>query len=231
MAYLNKYKLLHKSQSGFRQKHSCQTALVKLVDDWAKCIDNGEMVGALFIDFRKAFDLVDHNILLRKLSLYKCTPSVLNWFKSYLSNRKQTIESETGFADFASVRSGVPQGSILGPTLFLIFINDLPLYLERCSCALFADDVTTPTHGKSVDTIEDNLQSEFENTLTWGKENKMQVHLTKTTSMLAGTRHQIHESRPLSIKAEDVNIQTVSKQKLLDVYIDEILTWNPQIDY
>ena len=65
MAYLNKYKLLHKSQSGFPQKHSCQTALVKLVDDWAKCIDNGEMVGALFIDFRKAFDLVDHNILLR----------------------------------------------------------------------------------------------------------------------------------------------------------------------
>ena len=231
MAYLNKYKLLHKSQSGFRQKHSCQTALVKLVDDRAKCIDNGEMVGALFIDFRKAFDLVDHNILLRKLSLYKCTPSVLNWFKSYLSNRQQTIESETGFAGFASVRSGVPQGSILGPTLFLIFINDLPLYLEHCFCALFANDVTTHTHGKSVDAIEDNLQSEFENTLTWGKENKMQVHLTKTTCLLAGTRHQTHESCSLSIKADDVYIQTVSKQKLLGVYIDQTLTWNPQIDY
>ena len=163
--------------------------------------------------------------------MYKCTPSVLNWFKSYLSNRQQTIESETGFAYFASVRSGVPQGSILGLTLFLIFINDLPLYLERCSCVLFADDVTTHTHGKSVDAIEDNLQSEFENTLKWGKENKMQVHLTKTTCMLVGTRHQIHESRPLSIKAEDVNIQTVSKQKLLGVYIDETLTWNPQIYY
>ena len=115
--------------------------------------------------------------------------------------------------------------------LFLIFINDLPLYLERCSCALFADDETTHTHEKSVDAIEDNLQSEFENTLTWGKENKMQVHLTKTTCMLAGTGNQIHESRPLSIKAEDVNIQTVSKQKLLGVYIDETLTWNPPKDY
>ena len=183
---------------------------------------------ALIIDFRKAFDLVDHNILLRKLSLYKCTPSVLNWFKSYLSNRQQTIESESGFAEFTSVRSGVPQGSILGPTLFLIFINDLPLYSERCSCALFADDVTTHTHGRIVGAIEDNLQSEFGNILTWGKENKMQVHLTKTICMLAGTRHQMHESRPQTIKAEDVNIQTVFKQKLLGVYIDETLTWNPQ---
>ena len=118
MAYLNEYMVLHESQSGFRQKHSCQTALVKLVDDWSKCIDNEKMIGALFIEFRKAFDLVDQNILLRKLSLYKCNPSVINWFKSHLSNRQQTIDSETGLVDFATVRSGVQQGPILGPTLF-----------------------------------------------------------------------------------------------------------------
>ena len=231
MAYLNKYKLLHENQSGFRQKHSCQTALVKLVDDWIKCIDNGEMIGALFIDFRKAFDLVDHDILLKKLSLYRCNSSALNWFKSYLSNRKQTIESEEGLADFANIRSGVPQGSILGPTLFLIFINDLPLYFKNCSSALFADDATAHTHSKNVDTIEDNLQDEFGNALTWSKENKMQVHFTKTTCMLAGTRQKINESRQLSIQADGINIQTVSKQKLLGIYIDETLSWNPQIDY
>ena len=113
MAYLNKYKLLHENQSGFRKNHSCQTALVKLVDDWTKFIDKGEMIGALYIDFRKAFDLVDHNILFRKLSLYRCSPSAINWFKSYLSSRQQTIESEEGLSEFAHVRSGVPQGSIL----------------------------------------------------------------------------------------------------------------------
>ena len=231
MAYLNKYKLLHENQSGFRQKHSCQTALVKLIDDWIKHIDNGEMVGALFIDFRKAFDLVDHSILLKKLSLYRCNSTVLNWFKSYLSNRQQTIESEAGLADFAHVRYGVPQGSILGPTLFLLFINDLPLYFNNCSSALFADDATAHTHSKNVDTIENNLQNEFGNTLLWSKDNKMQVHLTKTTCMLAGTRQRLNESRPLTIQADGINIQTVSQQKILGVYIDETLTWNPQIDH
>ena len=77
MAYLNKYKLLHDNQSGFKPKHSCQTALVKLINDWMKCIDKGDLVGALFIDFRKAFDLVDHAILLNKLALYKLNPSAI----------------------------------------------------------------------------------------------------------------------------------------------------------
>ena len=109
MAYLNKYRLIHEHQSGFRQRHSCQTALVKLIDEWIKCIDKGDMTGALFIDFRKAFDLVDYNILLRKLSLYKFNQSAVRWFKSYLSYRQQTVESEKGLTDFTYVRPGVPQ--------------------------------------------------------------------------------------------------------------------------
>ena len=106
MAFLSKYKLLHENQSGFRPKHSCQTALVKLVDDWMECIDKGDMVGALFIDFRKAFDLVDYKILLHKLSLYKFDSSSIEWFRSYLCSRQQTIESEKGLSDFTTVISG-----------------------------------------------------------------------------------------------------------------------------
>ena len=110
MGFLNKNKLLHESQSGFQYKQSCQTGLIKLIDSWMECIDNGDMIGALFLDFRKAFDLVDHSILMKKLSIYKFSPSTLQWFNSYLSNRQQVIESDKGLTDFSNVHSGVLQG-------------------------------------------------------------------------------------------------------------------------
>ena len=88
MGFLNKYKVIHESQSGFRQKHSCQTALVKLIDHWMACIDKGDIVGTLFIDFRKAFDVVDHSILIQKLSMYKLSQNAVQWFSSYLSDRQ-----------------------------------------------------------------------------------------------------------------------------------------------
>ena len=93
MNNLNKYKLIHESQSGFRQKHSCQTSLVKLLDQWMACIDKGDLVGSLFIDFCKAFDVVDHSILMTKLALYKLNESSLNWFSSYLGERKQAVDN------------------------------------------------------------------------------------------------------------------------------------------
>jgi hypothetical protein len=226
MAYLNNNNLLCKEQSGFRSFHSCQTALTSLVDEWASAIDNNKLVGILLIDFRKAFDLVNHNILIEKLKLYKCSDATVSIFKSYLSDRLQCTMFNGHMSNSANLTVGVPQGSILGPLLFLLYINDLHL-ISNDSCHMFADDSTFYTSASTVDAIESNLVSDLSEISNWCKTNQMSLHLGKTKTMLLTTRQKrAHlEQTKLNITFLDKDIECVSTHKLLGVTLDENLTW------
>ena len=140
--FLRDNNLLYELQSAFRSGHSTETALIRLTDQILKNTDNDEVTGLVFIDFRKAFDVIDHELLLTKLFIYGATPSSVGWFKSYLSERKQFISLGKTTSKQLTVKQGVPLGSILSPVLFLLFVNDMPLHVQKSAMDIYADDIT-----------------------------------------------------------------------------------------
>ena len=130
-AFLQKHNLLTDSQFGFRKQNSCQTALLALTEKMYKAINEGKYFGMTQLDLSKAFDLVNHTILLEKLKLYRCNVESMQWFTSYLESRSQKVCIHKSLSKSISIISGVPQGSILGPLFFILYINDIPLFFIK----------------------------------------------------------------------------------------------------
>ena len=161
--FLKHTNILFSNQSGFRVNHSCQTAFIRLADSWLielTELGQGNLVEAVFLDFRKAFDLVDHDTLLWKLKVHHFTSDTCKLFHSYLNERKQTVKISNISSDMQLIKSGVPQGSILGPILCLIYVNDLPLNLSS-NIDMYADDATLHKSSSSVSIINETLNSNF----------------------------------------------------------------------
>jgi len=234
MQYLNHYCLLMQTQSGFRKNHSCETALVHLIDKWLKAINDGYIIGVVMIDFKKAFDLVDHSVLLNKLVLYKCSQTTVNWFKSYLSDRKQRVNINGTMSAEKSITCGVPQGSILGPLLFLIFINDLPISLHDVinSTDMYADDTTICDIQTSKDTLKTNLQSCLAILETWCTNNGMVLNTDKTKVLMITTPHKRARlgENSISLTFKNVPLQSSNTEKLLGIYVNENLKWNDHVN-
>ena len=178
--HLNSNNLLANEQSGFRRLHSTLTSLLKSTDDWYSALDSGQLVGLVFIDLKKAFDTVDHNILCQKLEHYGLIGRELSWFKSYLSNRKQYCCINGVESRLMDINIGVPQGSCLEPLLFLFYINDLPQAVQNSTIAMYADDTSLSYRSDDVQKLNEAMNKDLTSVFEWLKGNRLSLNVTKT---------------------------------------------------
>ncbi|KAJ8017557.1 hypothetical protein HOLleu_44948 [Holothuria leucospilota] len=230
--YLSKNKLLCDNQSGFRPAHSCETALINMVDTWLENIDKGLYTGIILIDLSKAFDTVNHDILLNKLKVYGCSNHALTWFTSYLSDRKQSVQIKNMLSKCSDIKIGVPQGSILGPLLFTLYINDLPNVLRYGRVDMYADDTTLSVSGGNINDIERKLTVDMAEITKWINKNKLALNVAKTKCMLLTSsqrRRFLDRGGDLHIEINNTRIECVDKVKCLGVMIDKDLLFHEHV--
>ena len=228
--FLEEKEIIHKSQFGFQKGKSTQHALLRFSNMLYDNLQNGKSILSIFIDFSKAFDTVPHDILLNKLFHYGIRGKVLDWFTDYLSNRYQFTTCEYSDSTTTLVTSGVPQGSVLGPILFLLFINDLPTISESIFFSLFADDSCLSLCENDVIELISSANKELDLFYNWCIANRTSINILKTFYLLFTSQPTAHLP-PLTIRnhySYDV-INRVSHTKFLGVIYDEKLTFSNHI--
>ncbi len=194
-------------------------------------MDKGCMTGVVFLDLKKAFDTVDHTILLNKLATFNISPQMIEWFEDYLTLRKQAVKSQGKKSEFLNISCGVPQGSILGPLLFIMYINDLVDYLVTCKASLYADDTALYTSADSQVEIMLNLRIDLSIVYEWLNANKLTLNTSKTKYIVFGNKSNLTVKPDLNLTIGGKPIERVSSMKYLGVILDEHLTFDEHIQY
>ena len=209
--HLRSHDLMYPNQSGFRTNHSCETTLINMTDKWLKAMDDGELVGAAFMDLSKAIDLVNHDVLRKKLAKYLISPQALQWFTTYLDNRTQQCLTLGALSSPLTLERGVPQGSILGPVLFSVYINDLPLSLGEANTDMYVDDTTLWSSSKSCNEIQQTLQSALNIIEQW-----LAVNHMVPNKLLIGTVQKLRHSGTdeLGLYFDEIKLSEIKDEKL-----------------
>ena len=229
--YLDGNEHLFSHQSGFRSLHSVVTSLLNNTNDWYVNIDKGKYTAMVFIDLKKAFDTVNHQILLAKLKKYGIDDLEYLWFQSYLENRRQFCKVNGARSNLQDIDCGVPQGSCLGPLLFLIYINDLPLALHKCNVTMYADDTSISYASKNIEELNTTLSKDLDSLNKWLQGNKLSLNVVKTQAMVIGSQPNLKkiaekkvDTPSFSIGGSDIDL--IKNVKYLGVQLDSNLDWD-----
>ena len=230
--YLENNSLLAKEQHGFRKAHSTVHAIAQLTTHISMKFDAKLPTLAVFIDFKKAFDCVQHPILLEKLSGMNLDESVTDWVRSYLMDRQQRVFANNTYSSYQTIVQGVPQGSVLGPLFYIVYANDLSKIFKNCKFALYADDTVLYTSNRDTVTSVRKLQEDIDALSVWCQENGITVNAEKTKVMVFGSKNCLAKIAPeeIDLKFGQTTLQTVSSYTYLGLTLDNHLNYNSHVN-
>ena len=226
IAHLEKNNLLTDNQHGFRSGRSCVTQLLEVLEEWTSEIDSGHCIDCVYLDYRKAFDTVSHKRLICKLQAYGITGHILDWIAAYLSGRSQRVIVNGKLSASCPVSSGIPQGSVLGPVLFLCFINDLPEEVTS-EVKLFADD-TKVYHVVDNQNDAESLQKDIHAVSAWAEKWKLQFNVSKCKVVHYG-KQNLQYDYTISSSGDQSTIPVVDHERDLGVTFDSALTFSDHV--
>ena len=223
--YLTENKILTSNQFGFRPKLSTSTALAFFTNNIIENADNGLITASVFLDFSNAFDTVDHAILLCKLKFVGLDDNSLNWFESYLSSHQQVTSIDNTLSSCLPVSVGVPQESILGPLLFIIYINDMPNIVKHCKISLYTDNTLLCYSSKSACNTEKYVNEDLNLISQWLDQNLLTLNCKKSEFVLFGSNSRLKSFTNISIHVNEHQLARELTFKYLGITFTENLTW------